>query len=466
MALSPRNTGDNHGSRLRGWVHPPATGDYVFAIAADDVAELWLSSSDRPMDAIRIATCDSWSDVAEFHLRAATQRSRPIPLQAGRRYYIEARHREGTGNDHVDIAWEGPGFHQQVIEGAFLSPWHDMIADGIGLTGSYWQGKASFAGFPVVVRVDPTVDSAWNGVAPTPGLGSSDFTVRWSGSVLAPASGTFTFTTTSDDGVRLWVDGQPVISHWNDHATASDSGICVLTAGRRHRLVMEYYQGGGGAVARLAWSGPSITSQIIPASHLYPDPFPAMGGALPAGWCSFGLGDGAGHGSAGVLDGVWTVTSAGGDIWDRADGCQFVGQAVIGDVQITARVQRLQATHAWSKAGVMIREFATAGARQAFMAVTPASGIAFQRRLQPDGPSSHTAGVRAAAPYWVRLVRSGTAISAWQSPDNAVWTRIGTATVAMGTTVQVGLAVSSHASDSATAIIDQVKIINAPQGSG
>ena len=72
-----------------------------------------------------------------------------------------------------------------------------------------------------------------------------------------PVTGTYTFYTLSDDGVRLWVNGALVVNNWTDHAPTENSGTIALTAGQRYDIRMEYYENGGGAVARLLWSAPA-----------------------------------------------------------------------------------------------------------------------------------------------------------------------------------------------------------------
>jgi regulation of enolase protein 1 (concanavalin A-like superfamily) len=107
----------------------------------------------------------------------------------------------------------------------------------------------------------------------------------------------------------------------------------------------------------------------------------------------------------------------------------------------------------------MIRASLAGGAPHASMLVTAGQGLAFQRRVVADGTSTHTAGAAAPAPQWVRLVRTGDAISAYSSPDGTNWTLVGTETVAMGSTVYVGLAVTSHDNGAAaTATFDNVEV--------
>lgn len=120
---SPKDVGDDYGARVRGYVHPPATGDYVFWIASDDNGELWLSTDDDPKTKVVIARQGEWTSPQEYEKRAE-QKSMPLRLEAGRRYYIEALLKEGGGGDHVSVRWQLPdGKIEQPIPGARLSPW-------------------------------------------------------------------------------------------------------------------------------------------------------------------------------------------------------------------------------------------------------------------------------------------------------------------------------------------------------
>ncbi len=174
-------------------------------------------------------------------------------------------------------------------------------------------------------------------------------------------------------------------------------------------------------------------------------------GAAPAaaqtslgGWQTTDVGAPVLSGSASASGGTFTVDAGGVDIWDTADQFHYVYQAVSGDVDIRARISSLTTAHAWSKAGVMIRGSLSAGAAHGYALVSASRGTAFQRRRSAGGLSTHTEGAGAAVPRWVRLVRVGTSVTAYESSDGTEWTRIGTDTVAFGATVYVGLAVSSH----------------------
>jgi glucose/arabinose dehydrogenase len=142
------------------------------------------------------------------------------------------------------------------------------VGSGTGLSATYYDNP-NLTG-ATVVRTDPTVNFDWASAAPAPGIGAETFSVRWTGQVEAPATGTYTFYTQSDDGVRLWVNNQAIVNNWTDHALVENSGTIALTAGQRYDIRMEFYDNCCMAVARLLWSGPSITKAAVPTSRLYP----------------------------------------------------------------------------------------------------------------------------------------------------------------------------------------------------
>ena len=127
-----------------------------------------------------------------------------------------------------------------------------LTADGKpgGLTGEYFQGQDLT--HSVAVRTDAGVDFNWM-TPPAPGLGQENFSVRWTGSVLASEAGDYQFETQSDDGVRLWIDDKPLVDDWNVHALASDTATVHFAAGSRHKIRLEYFQNTRDAVARLLW---------------------------------------------------------------------------------------------------------------------------------------------------------------------------------------------------------------------
>ena len=143
---------------------------------------------------------------------------------------------------------------------------------GSGLTGSYYNNM-DFTAF-LASRVDSSVNFDW-GTTPPNGLSAGTYSVRWTGLVLAPETGTYRFSTRTSDGVRLWINGVQVINDWNDQSANiwNDSAAITLTAGHQYQLEMEYYNNANPATARLYWYMPSRPFQaatIIPQELLYP----------------------------------------------------------------------------------------------------------------------------------------------------------------------------------------------------
>ena len=140
---------------------------------------------------------------------------------------------------------------------------------GIGLKGDYFN-TLDLTGPVEVSRTDTTVNFQWSR-SPALGVDANNFSVRWSGQVLAPTTAAYTFSTLSDDGVRLWVNGAKVIDNWTNHsATTNNSAAINLVGGQKYDIKMEYFQGTGRATAKLLWNTPGQAALVIPQSQLFP----------------------------------------------------------------------------------------------------------------------------------------------------------------------------------------------------
>jgi glucose/arabinose dehydrogenase len=146
---------------------------------------------------------------------------------------------------------------------------------GTGLLGQYYD-NINFTDLKFT-RTDPTLDFNWGRGAPASSMAADTFSVRWTGQVEARYSETYTFETTTDDGVRVWVNGQQIINRFVDQSATAVTGQIALQAGQKYDIRVEYYENGGDAVSRLAWSSASQTRQIIPTSQLYNTPAPQPG---------------------------------------------------------------------------------------------------------------------------------------------------------------------------------------------
>jgi hypothetical protein len=123
-------------------------------------------------------------------------------------------------------------------------------------------------------------------------------------------------------------------------------------------------------------------------------------------------------------------------------------------------VTSIQNTNVEAKGGVMFRESLAGNSRYAATFLTRSRGVKYQRRLANGGTTTHTSGAMVAAPYWVKLVRSGTTFTGWSSPDGVTWTYLVSDTVLMPSTVFVGLALTSRADGVLnTSVFDNVSVL-------
>jgi hypothetical protein len=165
---------------------------------------------------------------------------------------------------------------------------------------------------------------------------------------------------------------------------------------------------------------------------------------LPAPWVNADIGGPGVAGSASQNAGTFVLNASGTNIWDPSDQFHFVSQPSTADCSITARVLSVQNTNPWAKTGVMIRESTAANAMNMSVFVTPSNGIRLQWRSATGGATTPVTQAGLAAPYWVRLTRTGNIFTAFYSSNGSTWTQLGTPqTIPMAGGALIGLASSS-----------------------
>ncbi|GAB3581449.1 PA14 domain-containing protein [Hymenobacter daeguensis] len=289
------NTGYNYGARLRGYVCPPQSGAYTFYVAGDDAAELWLSPDADPAHAVRIASCSSWIASPHDFYRYASQQSAAITLQAGTRYYIEARHKQAWGAGFVAVAWRLPsGVAQEPIPGAQLSPFVPVAvvtppAATCSATGSLlreqWTGVSgsAIADIPLTATVSSSAALTQLEAFDTYGF---NYGARLRGYVCPPQSGAYTFYVAGDDAAELWLspDADPAhavriasCSSWiaSPHDfyryASQQSAAITLQAGTRYYIEARHKQAWGAGFVAVAWRLPSgVAQEPIPGTQLSP----------------------------------------------------------------------------------------------------------------------------------------------------------------------------------------------------
>jgi hypothetical protein len=191
--------GSNYGNTMSGWIVPPVTGDYVFFVCSDDLSDLFLSTDEDPAHKKLIAQETQWSNARQWVTSGGpsdvpSKRSDQFPnsewttpnvitLTAGRLYYIEVQHTEGTGGDNVGVQWQKPGDPEPVdgsapIDGSFVR----ILADP--------TASVNFTQQPTNISVQASTPAAFTVAFNAFSAFGTNATVQWQ---RAPAGST-TFT--------------------------------------------------------------------------------------------------------------------------------------------------------------------------------------------------------------------------------------------------------------------------------
>ncbi|MBZ5554703.1 MAG: putative Ig domain-containing protein [Acidobacteriia bacterium] len=251
----PAIPNDNFSVRWSGQVQAQFSEAYTFYAITDDGVRLWVNG---------VLMIDEWID------QGPTAWSRSITLAANQKYNIIMEYYEHAGGASAQLSWMSPSTPYQIVpQSALTSTLGALVpGTGIGLTGKYFDND--YLVDPAVnVQVDPTINFNWGTGSPTY-LPADHFSIRWTGQVEPQFSETYTFYAKTNDGPRLWVNGQQIINHWTSTTTQEWTGTITLTANQRYSIKLEYHETTGTAQAQLSWSSPSTPKQIIPQNRLYP----------------------------------------------------------------------------------------------------------------------------------------------------------------------------------------------------
>ena len=146
--------------------------------------------------------------------------------------------------------------------------------------------------------------------------------------------------------------------------------------------------------------------------------------------------------------GIYTLTASGADIGGTADEFHFAYKMLTGAGSIIARVESVENTNSLAKAGVMIRETLDPNSKNAFVCITPGSGVMSQGRTDAGSASYSATQSGIAAPSWVKLERDVAGnFTAYQSTNGSTWVMVENSApqnILMNSNTYVGLAVTSH----------------------
>jgi hypothetical protein len=164
-----------------------------------------------------------------------------------------------------------------------------------------------------------------------------------------------------------------------------------------------------------------------------------------SGWTSLDIGDVGVAGTAVFENGVWTVQGAGGDIWGTDDAFRFLYRAVTGSSgHLVVRVDDVQNTNPFAKAGVMLRASPGADAAAVILDVKPSSEVEFMSRASTGGEMVYTAGTSVSLPVWLQLAWQDGTVTGSVSQDALNWTTVGGVSFTLPSIYDAGVAVTSH----------------------
>ena len=240
--------------RWEGHVVPRYSETYTFYTQSDDGVRLWVNGQ---------LMVDNWTH------HGWTENAGTITLAAGRKYDIRLEYFQGVGGAAIGLLWSSPSQGKEVIPSSQLL----AARPANGLSATYYDNM-DFTGTRVL-RTDPAINFNWGVGSPEPAIDPETFSARWEGQIVPRYSETYTFYAGSDDGVRLWINGQLVVDAWYDRAYTESAGTITLVAGQSYDIRMDYYEKYSGALASLSWASFSQPKEIVPQSQLF---LPSGGG--------------------------------------------------------------------------------------------------------------------------------------------------------------------------------------------
>lgn len=234
----------------------------------------------------------------DVHLSAGTYRFRAT-MDDGMRVYLDGNliineWRDGSAREVIHDVYLGTGTYHIVVEfyenrdfalarfrwDRLSTPEPDHFPDW---RGEYFDNR-HLEGSPVVVRNDRHIDFNWGTGSPDPRIPNDNFSARWTRHVHFEA-GTYRFHARSDDGVRVFVDGNRIINEWRDMSAGTVHTADIYLDGRKE-VKVEYYERTGGARITVWWDRVTTTptptptaTPTRPAENPYADVSPAGGTA-------------------------------------------------------------------------------------------------------------------------------------------------------------------------------------------
>ncbi|MGD2094260.1 MAG: PA14 domain-containing protein [Phycisphaerales bacterium] len=475
---------DNFSIRWTGEIGAQLSETYTFYTNTDDGVRLWV---------------DNQRIINDWTIHGETENSGTIDLVGGRVYGIVMEYYDNSGAALAELSWESPSTPKQIIPTYVLSPPVKASSPSPPNTGVdtkqtlilKWGAGDHAVLHHVYFGTDP--DAVANATTSSPEYkGSRDLgaerydpgQLEWNTTYYwrideindlnpeSPWTGSLWSFTTANffivDNFEDYNDFAPdrIFDAWIDGYGTATNGSTVgyenpdFTQGEHFVETVNIHS--GAQAMPYFYDNTSAGNSEATLNLIHPTDWTEKDVNTLTIWFK-----GNPSGLVEEPAGTYTVVASGADIWDMADEFRYVFRQLSGDGEIIAKVESIENTDGWAKAGVMIRDTLEPSSRHAFCCISASNGTSFQNRPLTGQISynSNTSGFQ--APYWVRLVRQGNTFTAYHSADGANWETQASsdetdnpAGITMSTNVYIGLAVTSHnVNETCTAVFSNVQTI-------
>lgn len=294
---APRNSGDNYGMRMRGYICAPETGEYTFYLSSDNDGVLYLSTDTMPANKQLIADIPNCGFTSYRQwTKFPTQKSAKISLVAGQKYYIEALFKESNGGDHLSVGWQIPSNPIGVIKvipptsiSAFMPPPPSLCSGDSKLYVETWNnlsGNTCIGSIPLSIAPTTAATLTLNGFE-APINSGDNYGMRLRGYLCAPETGEYTFYIASDNAGSLWLSTNSQAStkrqiafvpncdytnfrQWTKFPQQKSVKISLI-AGQKYFIEALFKEADGGDHLSVGWqlpSNPNGAITVIPANTL------------------------------------------------------------------------------------------------------------------------------------------------------------------------------------------------------
>ncbi len=287
-------------------------GVYLFKAYVDDGVRVWIDGQ---------ILFDLWRD------QTAALYSQQATLSGGY-HSIRMEYYDNIGNAVAMLWWDR-------LSGPTAASWRAEYFSNPWLVGE-----------PVLVRTETDINYDWGAGSPAANVPANNFSVRWSTNVSFEANDNFTFSATSEDGVRAWVDGGLILDQWKEQSPSTVTASRYVTQGM-HPVIVEYFKGVGNGSIKFSWQragGSAVpTATLVPGA---PTPTPSASGEIivddkSTGFVKSGPASSWYERSVGYLSHTYWTYNSDSQVYNSAKWTPQLPQA--GDYQVYVFIPKQQA---------------------------------------------------------------------------------------------------------------------------